>query len=144
MKKFITLLTIAMVAILATSCGTSKNATQTYAETGYGRSNTDEFTAEMQGRGNVSALIAVSNNQDVHVSNQSKTVQRSNGNSVREDKTQTIEYVITSDAHIEGVEYESKDMSKRDRNGKTFGRVVTAKVNDNNVYDSNYFNSDNH
>ena len=144
MKKIFTILTIMLVVILTASCGASKNVAQSYAETGYGRSNVDEFTAEMQGRGNSAALIATSNNQDVQVTNESVTTQRTYGNSVREDKTQTITYSITSVAHLDGVEYDSKDMKARDKNGKKYGRVVTAKVDGTNIYDSNYYKSDSH
>ena len=142
MKKFITLMTIAMVAILAASCGTANKASKAQKTDADGRSNTSQWVSDMQALSNANSLAVMKDHSDVSTTVTTKATQRNSGGSTHEESRTEIVTVVTSQGRVEGASYDLKTLKGRELEGYKYGTSV--KMEGGEVYDENYYNSDNH
>ncbi len=142
MKKFITLLTIAMVAILATSCGTAGKVSKAQ------KTDTVAFSETSQHNANVLSIVqgcveaVAKDHADVSTTVQTRTTQRTSGNSVHEETKTVITSTFNSNGRVEGASFDLKPLKGRELEGHKYGTSVNMQGGE--VYDENYNNSDNH
>ena len=141
MKKFITLMTIAMVAILATSCGTARQASKAQKTDATGFSETSQYVADMTGVAYADGLAMIKDHSDVSTSVESETTQRTTGNTTTEVTKTKVTTVVTSNGRIEGGNHEMKKLKGRELEGHKYGSSV--KLEGATIYDENFYKSDN-